>query len=71
MWGVVLQGHSMEGLYWLANICEMLCYNGQFKDYNGLYAIATDLIFKKKEISSENSVNGKSSRSAEMGPKCE
>ena len=28
----------------------MLCYNGQFKDYNGLYAIATDLIFKKKEI---------------------
>ena len=49
----------------------MLCYNGQFKDYNGLYAIATDLIFKKKEISSENSVNGKSSRSAGMGPKCE
>ena len=27
----------------------MLCYNDRFKDYKGLYGIATDLIFFKKE----------------------
>ena len=41
----MLQGRSMEGLYGLANICEMLCYNGQFKDYKGLYGIMTDFMF--------------------------
>ena len=40
----MLQGRSTEGLYGLANICEVLCYNGRFKDYKGLYQIATDLI---------------------------
>ena len=27
----MLQGRSTEGLYGLANICEVLCYNGQFE----------------------------------------
>ena len=25
----------MEGLYGLANICEVLCYNSSFDDYEG------------------------------------
>lgn len=49
MWGVVLQGCSTEGLYGLARICEMLCYDGGFKEYycKGLHGIATDLILKE------------------------
>lgn len=35
----------MEGLYGRANILEVLCYNGQFEDYKGLYGITTELIF--------------------------
>ena len=33
----------------LAIICEVLCYNGRFEDYKGLYGMATDLIFLKKK----------------------
>ena len=49
VWGVVLQGCSTEGLYGLARICEMLCYDGGFKEYfcKGLHGIATDLILKE------------------------
>lgn len=34
--------------YGLANICEVLCNNGQIEDYKGLYGTATDLIYKKR-----------------------
>lgn len=39
----------MEGLYGLARIYEMLCYDGGFKEYycRGLHGIATDLILKE------------------------
>lgn len=45
----MLQGCSKEGLYGLARICEMLCYDGGFKEYycKGLHGIATDLILKE------------------------
>ena len=29
-------------------MCEVLCYNGRFEDYKGLYRITTDLIFLNK-----------------------
>ena len=40
----------MEGLYGLAGIYEMLCYDGGFKEYycRGLHGIATDLILNEK-----------------------
>ena len=46
----------MEGLYGLARICEMLCYNGGFEEYyrKGLHGIATDLIFKRNKINNVN-----------------
>ena len=42
----MLQGRSTEGLYGLANICEVLCYNGRFEDYKGLYGIGTSSLGK-------------------------
>jgi len=50
VWGVVFQGRSTEGFYGLANISQLLGYNGRFKEYKGLYGIATDFIKKKNEI---------------------
>ena len=51
----MLQSCSMEGLYGLARICEMLCCDGGFKEYycKGLHGIATDLILKGTELVTE------------------
>lgn len=49
----MLESCSMEGLYGLARICEMLCCDGPgFKEYycKGLHGIATDLILKGTEL---------------------
>ena len=43
---VVLQGLTMEGLYRLANIYKVLCYNVWLEDYKGFCWIATNLIKK-------------------------
>ena len=40
---------SFNGRIVCAIICEVLCYNGRFEEYKGLYGIATGLIFLKKK----------------------